>query len=77
MLMLSQFINVKNLHFLFFNTYRKVASIISVYNTYKDQLFPNTSNFPFIDNIKSPKGASKRDGLVFATLRYLYKKENM
>ena len=27
------------------------------------------SNFPFIDNLKKPASASKRDGLVLATLR--------
>ena len=30
-----------------------------------------TSNFPFIVNLKKPACASKQDGLVFATLRYV------
>ena len=29
------------------------------------------SNFPFIDNLKKPAYASKQDGPVLATLRYV------
>ena len=49
--------------------------LTTVYNM-EINIFPKcqskrTQNFPFIDNLKYPACASKREGLVLATLRYL------
>ena len=48
--------------------------LMRVYNI-KINFFPKghikqTSNIPFIDNLKIPECASKQDGLKLATLRY-------